>query len=752
MNAQVEFVQRETRWQPRPWFARALRVALVVAPFICGWMAIRLSQRFFFGADITGISGAGVFLAQAIVVSVAVAAAVSRLLHRWTPLVALFEMSLVFPDHAPSRFKLALRSSSVKKLLQGGQTDLSSDVQTAAEQAVQLVSELAKHDRLTRGHTERVRAYADVIGQEFGLSDTDLNGLRWGALLHDVGKMAVPPEILNKPGKPNEEEWAILRQHPTAAIAMLEPLQDWLGDWLLAASEHHERWDGTGYPVGLSGNEISLAGRIVAVADAYDVITSRRSYKAPATAEQARKELVKSAGSHFDPVVVRAMLEAGLRNTGAATRFGWILEAPGIARFLQVGGQAVSSVATSTATAAAAVAVATATAVVGGVEAPNPPPQIAFAQDDAGELPVAVPDLEATSPTTIVVTATLPGEAPATTTVASTAVATAETDSSPTTTLADTSAPELPGGVSAGTSTTTTSTVESPIFPTATAPSLTTTATRPRNPTVIAPTTTTVRPTTTTIRATTTTVRPTTTTVRPTTTTVPPTTTTTTTTTAAPTTTIPTVPCPIVPGGTHFPLTDLTGCDFSGQTLANFNLFDADLQGVDFSGATIINTNLNEADLRGANLTGATFEMGSAIDANFVGADLTGASFLLYDFSRSDLRNTDFTNVVLENVSFSGPLGVPNASPVRLDDLDLSSVTLNGVTFIDAELPGVNFSGNNLNTVRFNQSNIAGMNISNTTNTDTIYHETAGTPTGHATASYLRTICPDTTPSNQSCW
>ena len=621
MNVQVNFVQRETRWQPRPWFARALRVALVIAPFICGWIAIRLSQRFFFGADITGISGAGVFLAQAIVVSVAVAAAVSRLLHRWTPLVALFEMSLVFPDHAPSRFKLALRSSSVKKLVQGGQTDLSSDVQTAAEQAVQLVSELAKHDRLTRGHTERVRAYADVIGQEFGLSDTDLNGLRWGALLHDVGKMAVPPEILNKPGKPSEEEWAILRQHPTAAIAMLEPLQDWLGDWLLAASEHHERWDGTGYPVGLSGNEISLAGRIVAVADAYDVITSRRSYKAPATAEQARKELVKSAGSHFDPVVVRAMLEAGLRNTGAATRFGWILEAPGIARFLQVGGQAVSSVATSTATAAAAVAVATATAVVGGVEAPNPPPQIAFAQDeDAGELPVAVPDLEATSPTTtIVVTATLPGEAPATTTVASAAVATAETDSSPTTTVADTaapelqggvtpstSAPELPGGVSAGTSTTTTSTVESPIFPTTTAPSLTTTTTRPRNPTVIAPTTTTVRPTTTTIRATTTTVRPTTTTVpltttvRPTTTTVPPTTTTT----AAPTTTIPTVLCPIVPGGNHFPLTDLTGCNnLSGQTLTNFNFFGADLQGVDLSNTTIINTNLNEADLRGANLT-----------------------------------------------------------------------------------------------------------------------------------------------------
>ena len=113
MNAQVEFVQRETRWQPRPWFARALRVALVVAPFICGWMAIRLSQRFFFGAGITGISGAGVFLAQAIVVSVAVAAAVSRLLHRWTPLVALFEICLLYTSPSPrDRQKSRMPSSA----------------------------------------------------------------------------------------------------------------------------------------------------------------------------------------------------------------------------------------------------------------------------------------------------------------------------------------------------------------------------------------------------------------------------------------------------------------------------------------------------------------------------------------------------------------------------------------------------------------------------------------------------------------
>lgn len=711
----------DKKWQSRPWFARALRVILVVAPFVCGWIAIRATQGFFYGAELTGFSGALVFLVQAIVVSVLVAMGVSRLLHRWTPLVALFEMSLVFPDHAPSRFKMALRSSSVKKLLHGnGRGQLSSDVQTAAEQAVQLVSELAKHDRLTRGHTERVRAYADVIGQEFGLSEKDLNGLRWGALLHDVGKMAVPPEILNKPGKPTDEEWAILRNHPTAAIALLEPLEGWLGDWLLAASQHHERWDGTGYPAGLSGTEISLAGRIVAVADAYDVITSRRSYKAPATAEQARKELVRSAGSHFDPTVVRAMLEAGLRNSGAATRFGWVLEAPGIARFLQLGGQAVTSVAGSTAAAAAAVAVA-ATAAVGGGADPTPPPQIAFSagEDTANSALIERPDFDITTPTTTaVVTTTVPGQAPSTTTA---------TTEAPTT-------PTEPGDQLVSTTAPSSSTTSSLVAQDANTPTTTTTQ---------ALTTTTIQASAATPQAPTTTEAPATTRAPTATTTEAPATTRapTTTTTQAPTTT--TAPCEVFDGGTSF-RGDLTDCDLSGQNLAGLDFFRANLRGVDFSNAVINDTSLIEADLRGANFSGATFVNGAAIDADLTGANFSGASISFYDMSRANLRNADLRDVDFESVSFS---------LAEMRDADFRGATFSGTNFVDADdMRGTDFSGNSLDGVQFIRANIEGMIISNTTNTGTSYQDATGRPIGHATASFLQTICPDSSSVDQSCW
>ena len=673
-------------------------MSLIVLPFVAGWVAIRLTQRFFFGADLEGVTGVVVFLVQAIVVSVLAAGLFSRLLQRWTPLVALFEMSLAFPDHAPSRFKLALKSSSVKKLLQAqGQVQLSSDLQTAAEQAVQLVSELAKHDRLTRGHTERVRAYADVLGQELGLSEEDLNGLRWGALLHDVGKLHVPPEILSKPGKPTAQEWEILRTHPTAAIGLLAPLKGWLGDWLLAASEHHERWDGTGYPLGLSGKEISLPGRIVAVADAYDVITSRRSYKAPATAEEARQELVRSAGSHFDPTVVRAMLETGLRRGGAVNRFGWVLEAPGIARFIQLGGQAATAAANSTVAAASTIAVA-ATAFSGSAEPAPLPPQIAFAdQDDAAV------DIEAPAPTsTIVVTTTADPTGPSTTTQIAVPLPEPEPESE--------SEPEtlVPGGVESDVPESSTSVAET----TTTAPTTTTQSTPTTTP-----------PTTGAPQQSTSTTAPTTT--------QPPTTTSTA-----------TSSCKIL-DGEDAPFEDLTDCVLRGRTIVGLDLFQADLRGVDLSGATIRDTNLNNADLRGANLRGATFVNGSAIDAAFADGDLNGASFTNFDLSRSDLSNTDLRNVRFESVSFSFA-GVRNAN--------FRGATFIGTNFNDADLRGSNFSGNDLQRVEFVRSKIEGTNFANTNNTDTVFWEAAGTPTGHATATFLRTTCPDGTFVSQSCW
>jgi hypothetical protein len=281
-----------------------------------------------------GVGGGGLFLwgIQAAVIGMAVSLLVDRATRRLLPLAALFSMSLVFPDEAPSRFSVALRSGSARRLSsEAGQVkpiEAGIDPNEAAAIALGLVADLSRHDRLTRGHTERVRAYADMIGEEMELDRDARIRLSWAGLLHDVGKLTVPEPILNKPGRPNTEEWEILRNHPAAALELLGPLADWLGEWVLAATQHHERWDGDGYPGGLAGTDISLAGRIVAVADTYDVITSKRSYKEPMSAEAARRELVACSGSQFDPEVVRAFLNVSLGRRWLAGPFASLLNMP----------------------------------------------------------------------------------------------------------------------------------------------------------------------------------------------------------------------------------------------------------------------------------------------------------------------------------------------------------------------------------------------------------------------------------------
>ena len=189
---------------------------------------------------------------------------------------------------------------------------LSDDASAAAEELLELIAALSAHDRLTRGHAERVRAYSRMIGEELHLSDDDLNKLHWGGLLHDVGKLFVPTEILNKPGELTDEEFEIMKGHPGWGAELCEPLRGWLGEWVDAVGQHHERWTGGGYPTGVAGEGISLAARVVAVADAFDVMTSARSYKPPVSAAAARDELTRCAGSQFDPRVVRAFLNVSL--------------------------------------------------------------------------------------------------------------------------------------------------------------------------------------------------------------------------------------------------------------------------------------------------------------------------------------------------------------------------------------------------------------------------------------------------------
>ncbi len=243
----------------------------------------------------------------------------------------------------------------------------------AAQQLLALVAALDTHDPLTRGHSDRVRAYAQMIAEEMHLSSEEVDLLNWAALLHDIGKLDVPTEILAKEGRPTDDEWAILKRHPEFGGEIVAPLRSWLGDWTEAVTQHHERWDGKGYPAGTAGEEIALAGRIVAIADVFDVITSARSYKDASDALAGREEIARCAGAQFDPKVVRAFLGISLgRLRFAMGPLSWLSHAPLLGRL---------PLTPAIGTVSGALAVATA-ALTTGIVAP-PPSESALAATQA---------------------------------------------------------------------------------------------------------------------------------------------------------------------------------------------------------------------------------------------------------------------------------------------------------------------------------------------------------------------------------
>jgi putative nucleotidyltransferase with HDIG domain len=194
---------------------------------------------------------------------------------------------------------------------------------------LELVAALSVHDKQTRGHSERVRVFADLIATEMKLPPADRARLRWASLLHDIGKLVVPSEILSKPAKLNETERKNVERHPEEGARLIGPLRSWLGEWAAAVEHHHERWDGRGYPRALAGERISLAGRIVAVADSYEVMTAVRPYRRPIGVVAAREELVRCSGAQFDPAVVRAFLNISVGRLWRVVGLGsWIAQLP----------------------------------------------------------------------------------------------------------------------------------------------------------------------------------------------------------------------------------------------------------------------------------------------------------------------------------------------------------------------------------------------------------------------------------------
>ena len=158
-------------------------------------------------------------------------------------------------------------------------------------------------DKETEGHTQRVTELTLKMAWAYGLSQSEIMHIRRGVLLHDIGKLGVPDAILHKPDKLTEEEWVVMRRHPQLAYEMLYSI-----DYLRPAIEipycHHEKWDGTGYPRGLKGEEIPLAARMFAVVDVWDAVTSDRPYRAAWDKQKALDYIKQESGRHFDPQMV----------------------------------------------------------------------------------------------------------------------------------------------------------------------------------------------------------------------------------------------------------------------------------------------------------------------------------------------------------------------------------------------------------------------------------------------------------------
>ncbi|NMR21001.1 HD domain-containing phosphohydrolase [Cellulomonas fimi] len=306
------------QWKPYPALAFCVRLLVALLPPIVaigfGLAAMRWASPVRLGVNHWA------WLAVEIVVATALLLVMARMARKLLPLSTLLRLTVYFPDRAPSRFALAVSRYSpdvlrrrVQDVAEGPPADERDDLSyRQAAMLLDLVASIDEHDHNTRGHSERVQAYAALIATEMGLSKRESAELSWAALLHDVGKIHTPVELLTMTERPTGTDWQIISAHPVKGRALVEPLAEWLGPWIDVVDQHHERWDGGGYPRGLAGTEISLGARIVAAADAFDVITSARSYKKPLSASAAREELARCAGEQFDPDVVRAFLALGL--------------------------------------------------------------------------------------------------------------------------------------------------------------------------------------------------------------------------------------------------------------------------------------------------------------------------------------------------------------------------------------------------------------------------------------------------------
>lgn len=192
------------------------------------------------------------------------------------------------------------------------------------------VNAIESKDQYLKGHSARVALYAGEIAQTLGMTADMVDVVRRGAMLHDLGKLSIMDTILRKPDRLTPEEFAIIKSHPLVGAKILEPLR-FLARETCAVRHHHERFDGSGYPDGLRGEDIPLVARVVTVADVFDAITSNRPYRTALPLDAAREEIARGCGSHFDPVVVEAFLRIPLARLEQLNRYDEGLTSSGAA-------------------------------------------------------------------------------------------------------------------------------------------------------------------------------------------------------------------------------------------------------------------------------------------------------------------------------------------------------------------------------------------------------------------------------------
>ncbi|MGE4557295.1 MAG: HD-GYP domain-containing protein [Desulfovibrionaceae bacterium] len=177
-------------------------------------------------------------------------------------------------------------------------------------ETILILSSAAEYkDNETAQHIKRMSWMASILAEELGMPQSEVELVHRASPMHDIGKIGVPDAILLKPGKLTPEEWVVMREHTTIGSRILEnSTSDLLQAGSIIAMTHHEKWDGSGYPKGLAGEDIPLYGRISAVADVFDALTSKRPYKEAFSNEVALDIMAKGRGSHFDPAVYDAFL------------------------------------------------------------------------------------------------------------------------------------------------------------------------------------------------------------------------------------------------------------------------------------------------------------------------------------------------------------------------------------------------------------------------------------------------------------